>query len=266
MYYSGTIPNTSGIYLITCVPTQKIYVGSAVNLRHRRKCHFGDLQRNEHRNPKLQRAWNKYGPDAFTFEVLELVLIPEMLTAREQFWFYKLRPFGNGGFNIARVAGSWLGNRHSPEARAKMSIAQIGNTKNRGKKQSPEAREKLRQARIGNPLSEETKSRISIAGKGTKQSAEHVAKRIDPLRGRPLSEQTRAKLSASKKGQAPPPECYAHLRKTLIVTAPDGSEQSVTGIRTFCKANDLDISALMRVAQGKQKLHKGWKARFPDAG
>jgi len=55
----------------------------------------------------LQAAWNKYGPDVFTFEVLEYVL-PMSLTAREQYWFEKLKPFDKKGFNLDRVAGSSL--------------------------------------------------------------------------------------------------------------------------------------------------------------
>ncbi len=91
-FYHGHIPETSGIYRITCIPTSKFYIGSAVNLYHRRVCHFNDLQHGTHRNSRLQRAWNKYGPDAFTFEVLELILIPFLLE-REQYWFDKLQPF-----------------------------------------------------------------------------------------------------------------------------------------------------------------------------
>src|SRR5260221_10508487 len=83
MHSHSTIPATSGIYRITCAVTRKIYIGSAMNLRKRWKDHSFYLQRNEHHNPKLQAAWNKYGPDAFTFEVWELVL-PISLTARSE--------------------------------------------------------------------------------------------------------------------------------------------------------------------------------------
>src|SRR6266568_1868256 len=135
---SSTIPATSGVYKITCTVTKKIYIGSALDLRHRRNQHFSELRRNKHPNSYLQRAWNKYGPDAFTFEVLELVL-PMSLTAREQYWFKKLKPFGKKGYNLARIAGStMLDRKHSPQTREKMRIRALGNTHSLGVKRTPE--------------------------------------------------------------------------------------------------------------------------------
>jgi Straboviridae intron-associated endonuclease 1 len=176
------MPNASGIYRITCTVMGRFYIGSSINLHQRKYNHFRELQRNEHHNQYLQRAWNKYGSDAFTFEVLELVL-PISLTAREQYWLDKLKPFGNKGFNMTPIAGSTLGRKFSPETkekmrlkalgrkpseearrnmaearqgkkhsretRAKMSTTLIGNTRNLGKKATPEAREKMRQANLG---------------------------------------------------------------------------------------------------------------------
>src|SRR5579859_5751742 len=100
------IPNVSGIYRITCTTNGMFYIGSAVNLYRRWVTHRSDLRNNKHRNPKMQRAFNKYGEEAFAFEVLELVLLPEMLIAREQHYFDTMKPFGKRGYNIAKVAGS----------------------------------------------------------------------------------------------------------------------------------------------------------------
>ena len=69
---SDDIPPTSGIYMITCTTNKKIYIGSTCNLYNRRRDHFSALRQKRHGNPYLQRAWNKYGEQAFTFEVLEL--------------------------------------------------------------------------------------------------------------------------------------------------------------------------------------------------
>src|SRR5437588_1377253 len=102
------IPETSGIYRIVCKSTGKMYIGSSANLRIRQYNHFRELRLMIHPNQKLQRAWNKYGPDAFTFEIVELAL-PLLLLEREQYWLDKLKPFGNKGFNIASIAKSTLG-------------------------------------------------------------------------------------------------------------------------------------------------------------
>lgn len=145
-----SIPTTSGIYRITCTVTGKFYIGSAINLRRRHDNHFFHLQRNDHENPKLQNAWNKYGAESFTFEVLELVL-PMSLTAREQHWFNKLKPFGNKGFNIMKVAGSSMGRVVSPETRKKIADGQRGRSNpHPGYEVSPETRAKMSKSAMGN--------------------------------------------------------------------------------------------------------------------
>src|SRR5438105_13132870 len=53
-----SIPTASGIYKITCTANKKIYIGSSINMRKRKKQHFDKLRLNGHDNPKLQAAWN----------------------------------------------------------------------------------------------------------------------------------------------------------------------------------------------------------------
>lgn len=91
-----------GIYVIKCLPTGKCYVGSALNCRSRTKTHKTRLKRGIHINKHLQAAWNKYGPDAFTFEVLEICKSENELVEREQWWINKLQSGKSKfGFNIA---------------------------------------------------------------------------------------------------------------------------------------------------------------------
>ncbi len=289
---SSDIPNVPGIYCITCTVTSKFYIGSSINLHQRQYNHFRELQRNEHDNQYMQRAWNKYGSDAFIFEVLELVLVPEMLTTREQHWLDTLKPFGNKGFNMTPIAGSTLGRKFSPEAkekirikalgrkiseearqnmaeshrgskrsaetRAKMSAAQIGNTKSLGKKLSPERVEQMRRINLGKKMSEESKRKMSESQKGRKHSDETIEKIRRASQGREQSTEARAKKSASVT------KATLGKRKMLIVTSPEGIEYSVVGIHQFCREHNLDRSTLLRVAKGRYNHHKGWKARFPD--
>lgn len=148
---NGNTPSAPGIYKITCTANNKIYLGSTKNLCIRCRDHFNKLKQNKHHNPKLQAAFNKYGPDTFTFEVLELVL-PMSLTAREQYWFKKISPFGRKGFNIARDAASppnVRGVKRSPEFRENLSVCMLGNTYGVGRKNTPEAVEKTRLAHLG---------------------------------------------------------------------------------------------------------------------
>ena len=89
----------SGIYQITSICNGRIYIGSSKNLEQRKKNHFRCLKYNRHENNKLQRAYNKYGVDNFTFEVL-LYCTPDNCLLYEQFCLDNLNPY----FNINRTA------------------------------------------------------------------------------------------------------------------------------------------------------------------
>jgi group I intron endonuclease len=65
------MPRKCGIYQIVCIPTGKVYVGSSVNIHSRWTCHRRELRRDKSPCWRLQRAWTKYGEDAFHFSILE---------------------------------------------------------------------------------------------------------------------------------------------------------------------------------------------------
>lgn len=77
--------NNCGIYLITCLPTGKVYVGSSCNLLNRIRSHKTALVSKRHPNKHLQCAWNSYGEDEFIFEIIEKTSIKQ-LSERESFW------------------------------------------------------------------------------------------------------------------------------------------------------------------------------------
>ena len=55
----------SGIYLITNLINNKVYVGSAANILKRWNDHIRTLKGNKHPNIFIQRSWNKYGEEVF---------------------------------------------------------------------------------------------------------------------------------------------------------------------------------------------------------
>src|SRR3989304_1436717 len=61
----------SGIYKIINKTNGKYYVGSSNDIIGRWFTHKSQLNRNNHCNPHLQRAWNKYGKDNFEFIIVE---------------------------------------------------------------------------------------------------------------------------------------------------------------------------------------------------
>jgi group I intron endonuclease len=99
-------PHASGVYQIRCIPTGKVYIGSAVNLRDRWYRHRKSLSRGTHRNRYLQNAWDKYGSQSFEFEILEYVDVSHLLLA-EQKWIDSTSCTDRTiGFNLYNIAGS----------------------------------------------------------------------------------------------------------------------------------------------------------------
>jgi group I intron endonuclease len=84
-----------GVYCIRHVATNRVYVGSTNNLSKRLSRHRRDLTLNRHHNSYLQSEWNRYGADAFIFEVLELT---PQFRFRERYWISQLSA-GQNGFN-----------------------------------------------------------------------------------------------------------------------------------------------------------------------
>lgn len=62
-----------GIYKITNKVNGKFYIGSSRNIDKRLREHKRELRLNIHINPHLQSAWNKYGSENFTFEIILLI-------------------------------------------------------------------------------------------------------------------------------------------------------------------------------------------------
>jgi len=84
------------VYGIKCSVNGKYYVGSSTNVKERMCRHKKDLRRGNHHSRKLQRAWDKYGENAFIFEKLEVNIPYEELVAKEQFWMDKLNSYHDG--------------------------------------------------------------------------------------------------------------------------------------------------------------------------
>lgn len=163
-------------------------------MRTRWKTHRTMLRTGTHHTCYLQAAWNKYGEDAFSFEVLE-ECSRDVLTEREQWWIDNLRP----AFNMALTAGnaSWTGRRHSPETLSKMSAAHKGKQYALGTVRPADVRAKMSARLMGHPVSAETRAKIAAVHAGKKLSPEHRAAISAFHKGRPKSAETRARISAA---------------------------------------------------------------------
>lgn len=135
----------SGIYRIKNIITGDCYVGSSVNIEKRWKEHQRRLKNNKHCNPKLQASYNKYGIDAFVYNVLDYC---ENILEREQMFI----DTGAFKFNICMIAAKpptifgstyMIGKKFSEEHKAKISAAMKDNTNSKGRKLSEEHKAKL---------------------------------------------------------------------------------------------------------------------------
>lgn len=107
------------IYKIEIQGCDRFYIGSAINLHKRKIHHLFQLRNKSHGNHHLQKIYDKYGEDKFSFIVLEQVQNKEILLEAEQKWidsfdFTKL-------INICPIAGNTLGRTHSEYTKKKIS-------------------------------------------------------------------------------------------------------------------------------------------------
>lgn len=110
----------SGVYEIVLVADGRRYIGSAIDIHERWRRHKKDLRGGRHHSTHLQRAWDKYGEDAFQFCVIEKCSSKkEEILQVEQAYLNKFNP----EFNSCKLATSPLGIKHSQGTRAKVSAA-----------------------------------------------------------------------------------------------------------------------------------------------
>jgi group I intron endonuclease len=187
--------NASGIYKIQSkAKSDRIYIGSTINIKKRWRSHLLKLRAGKHPNPLLQKHFIKYKESDLVFFVIELCF-PEFLIPREQYYIDKLKP----SFNICTKAGSTLGVKHSVETRIRVSEGHKGQIPwNKGKT---------------GIYSEETRKKIGDAGKG----------RTSAMKGKNHTEEARRKMSLAKKGKPSP--FRGKARKPLT----EGHKQKLRG-------------------------------------
>ena len=98
----------AGVYGIRNTVTDRVLLGSSVNLHGPLNRHRTELRLGSHRCRELQDDWNRLGEDAFAFEILGTVR-PELdgldrdqaLRALEQTWIADRQPFDKRCYNTS---------------------------------------------------------------------------------------------------------------------------------------------------------------------
>ena len=174
------LQNKSGIYKITCLKNKKVYIGQSVKVKFRCQNHRSKLRGNIHHNEHLQRAFNKYGEDQFTFEALHYCN-EDQLNDFETYYIDLFNAMSKkSGFNlIYEYRGA---RKYSEETRKKMSESQKGrdgwnkgipNTEDQ-RRQNSEANSGENNPFFGKKHSEETRKKMSEANRKRVRSHEEL--------------------------------------------------------------------------------------------
>jgi len=233
---------TMGIYAIEG-PNDAIYMGSAVVIRLRWAGHRHTLRRGIHPSKHLQHAWNKYGPNAFTFSVIEVVERKEDLIATEQRWLDWLfaAVARDRIYNTATTAGSLLGISPSQATRRKLSMAM------RGRVFSADHLTNLRSA-MATAAYRQKRRRLIV---GRRYSADHKRKigesRLATFTARPeLREQQAAQARALNETK----------KKTYTLISPAGEIVTIHGGKAFAREQGWRWNDFQRMLAGKRKSFK----------
>lgn len=126
----GITINLIGIYKITNKINGKIYVGQSIDIQRRFWQHKNELNKGTHHSEHLQNSWNKYGEQAFSFEIIEECTLKE-IDKKEEFWISKFNTCDTKlGYNLKPGGNSCCGFTMSEEACRKISKALTGIKRN----------------------------------------------------------------------------------------------------------------------------------------
>jgi group I intron endonuclease len=222
-----------GIYKIINIVNNKFYVGSAVNLGRRKSKHFSELRKGKHNNRRLQAAWDKYGESSFIFAVVQELKGDEDTLAAENIWL-KQHVGKNYCYNIG------------VDATAPM-LGMYGEL-------SPT---------WGYKHTEETKQKISEAGKGRKQSKETKVKRVKTMQGHQVLRSTRDKISKTLSGEGnfwygkKRPDHGGKVSKVVIFTDANGIPTRYDSILKLRETLGVTPTTVNRALKSSKPFKKG---------
>ena len=194
------------VYMATA-PTGERYIGVTSQVpRKRWRFHVSTARRGVSACKRLAAAIVQHGMTEANFTVIGTFSSLETAKACERDLVEKTCP----ELNMTR--GGDCRPPHTPESKAKLSAAHMGNTHAAGHKHSAETRARMSAVHTGKKfpgrkLSAETRAKISAGLRNSSAHAERMAAKCgvpnpehaEKMRGRKASAETRAKMSASHK-------------------------------------------------------------------
>lgn len=180
-----------GIYKITNLINNKVYIGQTDRFNHREREHFYRLENNVHHNEHLQKAFNKYGKENF---IIELIVETEDLNEMELFYINEYGGIDSDlNYNMKDpVTMKWseyvrvkqrkaMTGKNNPNYGKKWSQEQKDNSSKKkkgvtledrlGKEKADLAKEKMRKSQTGRKHPEEVKEKIRKGNSGVNSSS-----------------------------------------------------------------------------------------------
>lgn len=112
-----------GIYKITNNINQHCYVGQSIHIEERWEEHKNEYNWKREARKPLYIAFQKYGLENFTFEILE-ECEPELLNVREQYWISYYNSYG-AGYNMTSGGEGNYGDNHPGHKLTKQDVIDI---------------------------------------------------------------------------------------------------------------------------------------------
>lgn len=262
-----------GIYRIRNKINGKYYVGSSVDIRSRWQAHRRELDRGDHHDTYLQRAWDKYGGNNFEFELAkEIVKVDDLRPIEQE---YLDEGFEKGVlYNVALDATAPMAGKHfteehcaklskansnpSEEIRAKISRANSGknnwmygrtgkNHPGYGRHHTEEALKKIRRAN-------KDRKGIKISEAGCANISKSKMGKNNPMYGKPRTEEVREKIRRGMKGKNTKSyPAFHNVRAGEYI--PAGRNLS-----KMCKDQNLSHGNLWNLKSGiTQQTRDGWR-------
>ena len=260
-----------GIYTITNLINGKFYLGSSNNLAKRKREHIWALRKNEHNNPHLQNAFNKYGEKSFKFEIIEIIKPEENLLIIEQKRIDEYDACNREkGYNINRYAsGGGLFGKDNP---------------NFGKHMSEEQKIKIRKTMIGEKYSSDRCKNMSMARTGkyigsqnhnfgkevTKERRKLQSKAMvgrfdgekNPFYGKEHSMETKLKMSETRKGRTG--ELCPNSIRIVQLTKQGEFIKEFCALQEAFRQTGIWTSNIGNCIKGKLKTAGGYKWMYLD--